>query len=630
MNDGVDLEQDDSPADEPTDLPGFDNLLRYLNESRGFDFGGYKRSGLQRRLLKRIVALNLSTFDEYVDYLEVHPDEFDNLFNAILINATSFFRDPGAWEFLQSQVVPQILADKKSTSTIRIWSAGCATGQEAYTAAMVFAQALGPDAFARRIKIYATDMDDDALSTARQASYTAKEITSVPPELVNTYFERVGTKYAITKECRRCVIFGRHNLLYDAPISRIDLLLCRNTLMYFNAEAQSRILSSIHFALAEAGVLFLGKAEMLLTHSTLFAPLDLKRRLFTKVTHAYPRGKVITDGMPRIDHSPRAANDEGRLREAAFDLAPVAQIGITGAGAIALVNAQARKLFDIGEADIGRSIHETLLSRKLPGVRALIEQASFDRRPTQVFASELRNGEDTSFLDILAVPLINAQGGVQCVQVSFVDVTLARRLQSELQQATQDLEGAYEELQATSEELETTNEELQSTIEELETTNEELQSTNEELETTNEELQSTNEELQGMNDTLRTRTNDLGRVNLYFESILTSLKSAVIVLDLNLHVQVWGRRAAELWGLRPDEVIDKHFFTLDIGLPVEQLRGPLRTCLGGEHEYEEVTLAANNRRGKPINCVIKVSRLNQDSQPEGIILVMDEEQRDPD
>jgi two-component system CheB/CheR fusion protein len=131
-----------------------------------------------------------------------------------------------------------------------------------------------------------------------------------------------------------------------------------------------------------------------------------------------------------------------------------------------------------------------------------------------------------------------------------------------------------------------------------------------------------------MNDTLRTRTSDLGRVNLYFESILASLKSAVIVLDLELHVQVWGKRAAELWGLRPEEVIGKHFFTLDIGLPVERLRSEIRGCLSGTQEYQELTLAANNRRGKPINCLVKVSRLDQGSQSEGIILLMDEEQRD--
>jgi two-component system CheB/CheR fusion protein len=628
MNDGVDLDQDGSSGEEAPQVPGLDNLLRYLNEARGFDFNGYKRSGLERRLRKRLTSIGLTTFDEYVDYLEVHPDELNKLFDSILINATSFFRDPSAWDFLRQEVVPRILAAKRGSTPIRVWSAGCATGQEAYTAAMVLAQALGPEAFGRRVKIYATDMDDDALTTARQATYTAKELAGVPPDLVSTYFERVGAKHTFVKECRRCVIFGRHNLLHDAPISRIDLLLCRNTLMYFNAQAQSRILSSLHFALAESGVLFLGKAEMLLTHSALFAPLDLKRRLFTKITHGYSRSRATLDGsLARAEGTPRAVDGDTRMRETAFEHAPIAQLGVTGAGILTMINARARKLFDLDEGDVGRSIHDTSLSRKLPGIRALIDRATFERRPAQVCASELRDGEQASFFDISAVPLVDDQSGISGVQLSFVDVSAARRMQQELQQTTQDLEGAYEELQATSEELETTNEELQSTVEELETTNEELQSTNEELETTNEELQSTNDELQGMNDTLRARTHDLGRVNLYLESILASLKSAVIVLDLELYVQVWGKRAAELWGLRSDEVIGKHFFALDIGLPVERLRSEIRACLSGAQEYQDLTLAANNRRGKPINCLIKVSRLDQDSQPEGIILLMDEEQR---
>jgi two-component system CheB/CheR fusion protein len=630
MNDGVDLDQDGSSGEEPSHVPGLDNLLQYLNEARGFDFHSYKRSGLERRLLKRLTNIGLTTFDEYVDYLEVHSDELNRLFDSVLINVTSFFRDPGAWEFLQQEVVPRILAAKQGSSPIRVWSAGCATGQEAYSAAMVLAQALGPEAFGRRVKIYATDLDDDALTTARQATYTAKELASVPPDLVSTYFERVGGKHVFKKECRRCVIFGRHNLLHDAPISRIDLLLCRNTLMYFNADAQSRILSSIHFALAESGVLFLGKAEMLLTHSALFAPLDVKRRLFTKNTRSYPRGRIATleGSSARAPSAPRAVDDDTCLREAAFEHAPIAQLGMTGAGILTMINAQARKLLDLEERDVGRSIYETLLSRKLPGLAALIDRAVFERRPTQVSASELLNGEGTSFLDISAVPLVDDQSGVSSVQLSFLDVTALRRLQHELQQATQSLEAAHEELQATSEELETTNEELQSTVEELETANEELQSTNEELETTNQELQSTNEELQGMNDTLRARTGDLGRVNVYFESILISLKSAVIVLDLELHVRVWGKRAAELWGLRSDEVIGKHFFGLDIGLPVERLRNAIRACLSGAQEYQELTIAANNRRGKPINCLIKVSRLDQDIEAEGIILLMEEEQRD--
>jgi len=628
MTDETELESESEPAEGQEDVSGLDNLLQYLNESRGFDFAGYKRTGLERRLLKRLRSLGLSSFDGYIDYLEVHPDEFNNLFNSILINATSFFRDPAAWELLAQQVVPQII-EAKNASTIRVWSAGCATGQEAYSIAIVLAQALGLDAFSRKVKIYATDIDDDALAQARQATYTLKELSGVPPELVSTYFEQVGTKYVFLKEARRSVIFGRHNLFHDAPISRIDLLLCRNTLMYFNADTQARILSSIHFALGESGVLFLGKAEMLLTHSTLFAPLDLKRRLFTKVTHTYPRGRIVlSTTSKRTDDVVNNLGDAARLREAVFEASPIAQIGLNARGAITLVNEQARKVLGLNHADLGRSLAETELARRIDTLRNLVDQASLDRRPARIAAFELsRSADESMFLDVVVSPLLDEQGSLRGTHISFVNVTSARRMQQELQQATQDLEGAYEELQATSEELETTNEELQSTVEELETTNEELQSTNEELETTNEELQSTNEELQGMNETLRTRTNDLGRVNLHFESILASLRSAVIVLDLELHVQVWSTRATDLWGLRSEEAQGKHFFGLDIGLPVEQLRSQIRACMSGEIEYQEALIAATNRRGKAMHCSIQITRLTQSGQPQGIILLIDQDER---
>jgi two-component system CheB/CheR fusion protein len=625
MTDEIELDQEDERPEDNEDVAGFDDLLKYLNESRGFDFAGYKRTGLARRLLKRVRTLGLATFDEYVDYLEVHPDEFDHLFNSVLINATSFFRDPSAWELLAKQVVPQIIEAKKNASAIRVWSAGCATGQEAYTVAMVFAQALGLEAFARKVKIYATDMDDDALAQARQATYTQKELAGVPPDVMATFFERSGSKYTFLKEARRSVIFGRHNLLHDAPISRIDLLLCRNTLMYFNSDAQARILSSIHFALSESGVLFLGKAEMLLTNSTLFAPLDLKRRMFTKVTHSYPRERIMLNGLAKRADEVFTVSEDARLREAVFEVSPIAQLGLNARGVITLQNEQARRLFDLDHEDVGRTLAETGLTRKIEPLRSLIDQAGLERRPSRLVGCELKRGPDDSlYLDIVASPLFDEHGSTRGIHISFVDGTSARRMQHELQQATQDLEGAYEELQATSEALETTNEELQSTVEELETTNEELQSTNEELETTNEELQSTNEELQGMNETLRARTGELGRINLHFESILASLESAVVVLDPELLVQVWSSRAAELWGLRAEEVQGKHFLGLDIGLPVEKLRGQIRTCLSGEAEYQEMSIAATNRRGKAIQCAVKISRLTQSGQSHGVILLMDQ------
>jgi two-component system CheB/CheR fusion protein len=208
--------------------------------------------------------------------------------------------------------------------------------------------------------------------------------------------------------------------------------------------------------------------------------------------------------------------------------------------------------------------------------------------------------------------------------VDFLDVTAPQTLRSELQRSKQELETAYEELQSTNEELETTNEELQSTVEELETTNEELQSANEELETMNEELQSTNGELQTINVEMRERSDELDRLNAFMESVLTSLRAAVVVLDGDMRVQVWNSRAEDLWGLRADEVIGQVLLTLDIGLPVDELTVPLRRCANGESESEERLLSALNRRGRTISCRVTCSPLYDGGNRRGVVVLMEE------
>src|SRR5438270_4847340 len=245
----------------------FDSLLELLKRTRGFDFTGYKRASLMRRVRRRMQMVGVSSFSDYVKYLKQDPGEFDPLFNTVLINVTTFFRDGVPWGFLSEDIVPRVLEKKNSDEPIRVWSAGCATGQEPYTLTMVLAESLGVDAFLRRVKIYATDVDDEALSYARQGSYTAKEVEPVPELLRERYLERVNGRYSFRKNLRRCVIFGRNDLIDDAPISKIDLLVCRNTLMYFDSRTQERILSRFHFALRDGGFLFLGKAETLATHS---------------------------------------------------------------------------------------------------------------------------------------------------------------------------------------------------------------------------------------------------------------------------------------------------------------------------------------------------------------------------
>jgi len=237
-----------------------ETLLEYLRDSRGFDFTGYKRSTVTRRIEKRMEQVHASSFSSYLDLLQVDPDEFTALFNCILINVTSFFRDEPIWEFLREEIVPRLVQNKGEDGTIRVWVAGCASGEEAYSLSMLLAEQMGRAAFLARTKIYATDVDEEALEEARQGTYTTDQLKGVPEDLAERYFTtNTGGQHVFDRELRRTVVFGRHDLVQDAPISKIDLLSCRNTLMYFNADVQAQILSNFRFALHPTGFLILGR-----------------------------------------------------------------------------------------------------------------------------------------------------------------------------------------------------------------------------------------------------------------------------------------------------------------------------------------------------------------------------------
>jgi len=605
-----------------------ESLLGYLKRARGFDFTGYKRNSLERRIRKRMQSIKVLSFDDYVDYLEVHPEEFSALFNTILINVTSFFRDAPTWEYVAETVIPDVIARREASSPIRIWSAGCASGEEAYTLAMLFAEALDPDEFKQGVKIYATDVDEEALARARHAVYNEREVADVPRPLLEKYFEISNGSQTFRKDLRHNVIFGRHDLIQDAPISRVDMLVCRNTLMYFNAETQARIIARFQFALNDHGVLFLGRAETLMTHSNTFIPLDLKRRISAKLPRqrATLRDRLLALANPGGNGDPGNGH-ELRLREVAFEAITTAQLVVDVAGTLVLANERARALFGMSLQDVGRPLQDLKISYRPVELRSSIDQAYADRRPVVLrdIESPALSGE-LRWLDVHVVPLVDPTSFETLgASVAFNDVSTAKRLQRDLEEANQKLETAYEELQSTNEELETTNEELQSTVEELETTNEELQSTNEELETMNEELQSTNEELQTMNDELRQRSDELNQVNGFLESILTSMRGAVVVVDPEIKVLVWNQGAEELWGVREDEARGKHLLGLDIGLPVDELKAPVRACLSGLKEHVSLTVKAVNRRGKSILCQVTVTPLrNRTKTVHGVILITEE------
>jgi len=601
----------------------FETLLLFLLESRGFDFTGYKRSTLLRRVKHRMDQVGISSYPEYHEYLQQHQEEFSFLFNTILINVTSFFRDAAAWEYVAADVLPRMIAAKGAHEPIRAWSAGCASGEEAYTLAMVLVEALGMSQFRERVKVYATDVDEDALRKARQGSFVEKDLEDVPAGLREKYFETNGGRYLFRGDLRRTVIFGRHDLLQDAPISRIDLLVCRNTLMYFEAETQARILARLHYALDDRGFLFVGKAEMLLSRDSIFAPLDLKYRVFTKVG----RPSMLERTPPDAIDIQTLPNPQIRLRESAFDTALVAQIVVDPGGYLLLANASARQLFGLVAADIGRPIQDLEVSYRPLELRSRLDQVLRERLPLEVRQVErhLSSGA-TQILDVTVAPLLDPAGDLLGASVAFTDVSNYNAVHAQLERSKQELETASEELQSTNEELETTNEELQSTVEELETTNEELQSSNEELETMNEELESTNTQLQAINAELQQRSLQLDQLNIFMESILAGLRSGVVVVGTDLRIQLWNQRAEDLWGVRGEEVLGQSLLTLDIGLPVADLAVPIRDCLAGKDGgSRQVVLDATNRRGKSIRCKVMCTPLmGPKGPPEGAILLMED------
>jgi two-component system, chemotaxis family, CheB/CheR fusion protein len=599
----------------------FEELLEFVRDTRGFDYTSYKRPSLMRRVEKQMQMVGVESYEDYRHYLEAEPREFDQLFNTILINVTGFFRDPQAWDYVASETVPRLLASRSNGEAIRIWSAGCASGEEAYTAGMILAEALGELDFRERVKIYATDIDEEALTEARHAVFGAKRVAAVPDELRDKYFQRVDGEFVVRGDLRRAVVFGRNDLISDPPISRVDLIISRNTLMYFGSPAQQRILSNFYFALNPDGFLFLGKAEALMSRTNFFVPVDLQHRVFQPHGGMGLEPYLPPAAAPAVVPPPK--REERRLQEATFEGAPQAQLVVDLGGNLSLLNHHARILFGLSPDDVGRPLRDLEVSYRPVELRSKIEQA-LDQRKEVVLRDVVwpLAGEEDRHFDVTIAPILARGGETVGVGVAFADVSRSEVMRSELEQARQELEQAYEELQSTVEELETTNEELQSTNEELETTNEELQSTNEELETMNEELQSTNEELETMNDEMGDRTDEALRANSFLGSVLSSITQSVVVLDAEFRVTAWSEAASALWGLRADEVVGQFFLNLDIGLPVTELKAPIRHALA-RAALDDVELDARDRRGKAITTRVALSPLlSHQGEIEGVILVM--------
>jgi two-component system CheB/CheR fusion protein len=278
-----------------SDIAWLEDLLIYLKQAQQVDLTGYKRPTLLRRTRVRMQQIKIERYQDYLDYVKQQPDEVAHLLDTLFVNYTYFFRDPFVWNYLQHQVIPQIIANKAPNEVIRVWSAGCASGEETYSLAMLLAEALGIEQFQQRVQLYGTDVDLDAVLQARRGRYSSDAVAAVPPELLERYFEPTAEGYCWRQQFSRSIIFHSHNLIQFPPLSRIDLLVCRNTLMYFTPEAQLRALVRFHFSVQPQGFLLLGQPENLVTPAqrSLFNLVGRQAKVFTKVPDGESYRKLL-------------------------------------------------------------------------------------------------------------------------------------------------------------------------------------------------------------------------------------------------------------------------------------------------------------------------------------------------
>lgn len=532
------------------------DLIHTIAAERGVDLRPYKPTTLDRRVRRRMSQLNIATPADYMARIREDEGEVNELLNTVLINVTEFFRDPQAWDILRGEVLPRIFSRMRSGDVFRAWSAGCASGEEPYSLAILIADLLGPKLADYDVKIYATDIDDDALTAARRGEYSSEKMRRVRPDWRHQFFQG-SNALRITRDIRRMVIFGKSNLISDAPISHCHLVLCRNVLIYFDAQAQKQIFKRLHYAIEPNGILFLGKAESKLTESRFFRPINSRWRIFQRITEGKDAPNAIEPGSSEVTMADddKLQKEVRNLKLQQRHLLETLKDGVMVLDSRDIITSHNEASVGIwglsGLRLSGKKLHNTELVFRCPELPGRVEATRSGGNDVVGFQCRIKIDGEERVVSVMLRPVLNEGGERDGTIVYSEDITSHDKLQSTIEQ----LEATGEELQSANEELETTNEELQSTNEELETTNEELQSTNEELETTNEELQSLNEELENMNEELERRSRELNELTGRYAETLRRMPWPVLLVDREEKIQLWNSAAQKLFGVGTTSVV---------------------------------------------------------------------------
>ena len=552
-----------------------------LRTVTGNDFHGYKRNTFLRRVQRRMQVLQVPSVEDYAATLRKNRDEVQHLFQDLLIGVTQFFRDPKEFEALEKEL-PALLEGKGPDAQFRVWVLGCATGEEAYSIGILLSEHLQKIDHAPTVQIFATDLDARALGAARAGRYSSAIADHVSAERLARWFVKEGDTFRVAKELREMCIFSPHNLIKDAPFSRIDLLSCRNLLIYLNTDLQNRVIPIFHFSLRPGGLLFLGASENVTRHQKLFAAVDRRNRLFRRLetpVKILPEFPLVARGAPREKQSERLA---APVRPGGLALSVsrrADQMAERYGPAYVIIDTQLEVLHFSGRT--GRFLEPvtgaaslnllSLIHRDLRlDLRSALHAATEDKKRVEHLRIPMRENGDSQLVSLFVEPLLDGNDLTALVVLfqdagplpESVSAKSSNGLNNEhVERLEADLRLTKERLQATIEELESTNEELKSSNEEYQSINEELQSSNEELETSKEELQSVNEELQTVNTELDIRVRDLARANSDLQNLLESTQIATIFLDNDLRVRSFTPTATDLF----------HLLETDVGRPIDHL-----------------------------------------------------------
>ena len=565
----------DKIGDGPEESPEFDANLRaildILHAKVGYDFRCYKPNTLVRRIRRRMTLGKIATFADYGRFLNEHPDEVSLLQKDLLIGVTEFFRQPPAWEILEEKVIASLVKKAQPGSEIRVWVPGCSTGKEAYSLAMLLTEQVEKSGKKVNIQIFATDPDVVSLATARSGTYSKEEIgENVPAGRLKHFFGRKDGNYQVLKKVREKIVFAPQNITADPPFSRLDLISCRNLLIYLDQQVQQKIIALFHFALREGGVLFLGTAETVGDREDLFEPVSKKWRIYRRIGIGRPVGveipvRPIAEPLPAAGSIPVAA--------------PMPRMSLTSAAqqmlldrfapACVMIDRKLQVLYVHGGVENYLTFPAGELTTRVvdmarEGLRARLRGAiskCLEVSKSVSVTTRVRRGEKSVPVKTTVSPLRYPREADGLLLITFEDYrvspsTLRRQTagESDIQQLQDELKVTREELQSTIEQLESSNDQLKASNEEVTAANEELQSANEELETSKEELQSLNEELNTINARLHEKVEELEGTNNDVVNLLSSTSIATVFLDKELKVRRYTPASTRLFSLIPSDV----------------------------------------------------------------------------